>query len=225
MSTFSKKYYSPKNPEMFLSLSWETGYRNIQVFHENRLVHTIHQPAVLIKGIKIQDEELGNLKFSFTTERPRKLVIKVNNRKFKTINKLDLGYDYTGLITIFTSLAVLAAMESLIFGGMFDFDFSYPLFSFTFFASFAIAALYGVTSYLLSKKKSWSYFMGTSVFALTTLMSTIGISIILSSFANVILLIPRFGMLIYILLQIKHILKEMKKTNASNQGDVLIDSV
>jgi hypothetical protein len=164
MSTFSKKYYSPKNPDMFLSVSWETGYRNIQVFHEGRLVHAINQPTVLVKGVKIQDEKLGTLKFFFSESRPRKLEIKVNRRKFKTINKLNLGYDYTGLITIFTTLSVLAVCESFVLGGLYEFNFSYPLFSFAFTSGFVIAALYGVTSYLLSKRKSWSFFMGTSMF-------------------------------------------------------------
>lgn len=224
MSAFSKKYYSPKNAEVFLFVSWDTGYRNIQIFYQDRLIHTIQQPTVLVKGIKIQDDELGTIKCSFTTTRPRKLEIKVNNKKFKTVNKLNLGYDYTGLIAIFTTLAVLAAMEIVIFGGMFGFNFSYPLFSIVFISGFIITVLYGVTSYLLSKKKPWAYFIGTSIFVITTLISILGVSLIFSSLANTIVLFFRFGILIYILIQIKHILKEMKRATISNHEDDLLDS-
>ena len=58
MSSFSKIYYSPKDASLSLSAKWETGYRNIEIFHEDRLVHRIPHPGVLMKGIQIADEEL-----------------------------------------------------------------------------------------------------------------------------------------------------------------------
>lgn len=224
MSAFVKNYYSPKDPDLFLSVTWETGYRNIQVYHNQRLVHTIAQPAALIKGVTIQDEELGTIKFRFTTERPRKLEVKVNNKKFKTINKRDLGYDYTGLITIFTTLCVLAAMESIIIGGSAGFDFSYPFILVSFTLGILISVAYGVTSYLLSKRVSWSYFMGTGIFTVTSLLAVLNVVFGESGFGDLVFLIIRFGMLIYIYLQMKHILKEMKKTIGSNEDNGLLDS-
>lgn len=209
---------------MFLAVSWETGYRNIQVFHEGRLVHTINQPGVLVDGIKIVDEKLGKLKFVFSTERPRKLEIKVNNRKFKTVNKLDMGYEYGGLVAIFTTLAIFAAIETMIFGGLYDFDFAYLEFTGLFIINAAIVALYIVTSILLSKKKPWAYFIGGSMFLLTTLISTLGFSLIFVSFINIVLLVLRYGILIYIFLQGKHILKELKKSkNLGPKNDLSND--
>lgn len=222
MSTFSKIYHSPKDPNLSLSVTWETGYRNIQVFHKDRLVHTIKQPAVLVDGIKIKDEELGTLKFSFSIARPRKLEIKVNNRKYKTINKLDLGYDYTGLVATFSSLAVFAAMEAFMLGGFYDFDFSIFEFKMLFIIDIVIVALYGTTSYLLSKRKAWSYFMGTSMFMLTSFFAITTFLLMTSSLMDIVLLVLRLGILTYILLQIKHILKEMKRPK---QDDSLIDSI
>ena len=224
MSTFSKKYYSPKDPKKFLSVTWETGYKNIQVFDEDRLVHTIPQPAVLMEGVKIKDEQLGTLKFSFSLERPRKLEIKVNNKKYKPLNKLDLHYDYTGLITVFSALAVFAGIEGVIIGGVYGFDFSITGVTIFFVIEFIFVISYGLTSYFLSKKKPWIYFLGTFLFSLTTLTSTIGLFSPFTSIWNWGILIFRYVLLAYILLQVKYILKEMKRNN-SRQNTEVIDNL
>lgn len=225
MSTFSKKYYSPKDSNIFLSVSWESGYKNIQIFSESRLVYAISQPGILVEGIKFEDAELGIIKICFTSDRPRKLEIKVNKKKYKTINKIDLGYDYTGLITIFTSLAFFAVIENFMFGGLYGFEFSNSVFTAIFFVNFVIVAFYGITSYFLRKKKPAIYFVGASIFLITTLISIYGFSLILRPVLNNIFLIFRISILLYILFQGKHILKELRKTVDSNESNGLIDNL
>ncbi len=88
----------------------ETGYRNIQVYFNEPLVYTIGQSGPLMDGIKVSDDELGNIKFAFSVQRPHVLEIKVNNNKYKKVNKLDLGYN--DLIAMFSTLAVMVEIES-----------------------------------------------------------------------------------------------------------------
>jgi hypothetical protein len=224
MSAFVKNYYSPKNPAIFLSVSWETGYRNIQVYYNDRLVHTIKQPTVLEDGVKIKDEELGTIKFRFSTVRPRKLEIKVNNRKYKIVNNFAPGYDYSSLVTVFTTLALFAVIESFILAGMARFDFSYPLVGIFFTLGILITGIYAVIAFLLTKKVNWSYFIGTGIFTITTLASALGVTLILNDFANYFVLIFRLGILVYLYFQMRHILKEIRKSTTSVEDDGLLDS-
>jgi len=223
MSTFVKNYYSPKNPAVFLAISWETGYRDLQVRYNDRLVHTVPNPGVLVDGIKIQDEELGKIKLKFTTARPRKLEVKVNNRKFKTVNKLDLGYDYSGLIAIFSVLSLFAIIEAFFTGWIYKFNFAITHFSIAFFLGLLIALIYALTSYFLSRKKTWLYFIGTGIFTITTLISIAGISFSLNDLGNYTLLVVRLAILVYLYVQIKHILREMRKSRGTQSDDELLD--
>lgn len=225
MTSFSKKYYSPKDSNKFLSVTWETGYKNIQVFYNNRLVHTVKNPIVLVEGIKIEDSELGTIKFRFTTERPRKLEIKVNNKKFKTINKIKLGYDYTGLITIFTTLAVLGCMGNVLILGTIAHALSDPIIIAVYIIDILIVISYGVTSYLLSKRKPSAFFIGAPIFTFTTLLVTLGSTVLISTTMSPILLVFRYGMLIYIITQARHILREMKTESSSEANEELLDNL
>jgi hypothetical protein len=220
VSDFNKNYYSPKNPAIFLSVSWETGYRNVQVRYNGRLIHTIPHPPVLVDGVKISDQELGTIKIRFSSGRPKKLEIKVNNKKFKTVNKF-YTYDYSGLTAIFSGLALFAGIETSILGLFYRFNFLYFDFTLFFIGGILITALYALTVILLMKKINWIYFFGTAIFTLTTILSVFNISLFLASWANYTVLIFRLGILIYLLTQAKHILKEMRKAQGKEENEIL----
>ena len=227
MSNFSKNYYSPKNRSEYLSVIWEIGYRNVQIYHKERLVHTIPSPDSLMEGILIEDEELGKISVIFTIERPRKLEIKVNRKKYKTVNKIKLGYDFGGLIAVFTSLAVFAVMGTALLLGFTGFNLENPTVLVVFIFDLVLIATYGSTAYLFKKKKAWAYFIGGGLFLATTLFSTVFPSFVLSRIGNMIILVFRYGILIYIVFQGKHIANEIKRqqelaTNPPN--DELLDN-
>lgn len=224
MSDFSKNYYSSKNKSKFLTLSWETGYRNIQLFDGNRLITTIDRPQHLIKGINVEDSEVGRIYLKFTTVGPKKVEIKVNRKKYVTVNKLKLGYDFSGLISVFTSLAVLVAIGLFILLGSTNFDFGIPIVATVTIIDIVIIGVYGTTSYLLSKKKTWAYFMGSGLYLATTLFATLTESIIFTSMFSIMLLIFRYGILIYIVLQAKHIINEIERQKTLQSRDDLLDN-
>ena len=204
MSTFSKKYYAPKNQDKYIGVTWEAGYRNIQMRYNDRLIHSIKQPEVLIKGIKFEDEELGKIKIQFTVERPRKLEIKVNNKKYKTINKRQLGYEYNGLVTTFSALAIFAAMELFYFMGLINFDFSHPVVKTIVTVDLLIIIAYGLTSYFLMKRKPYVYFVGTTIFLITSASELFLGSFLWTSITVYISFVFRLAILTFILLQAKH---------------------
>ena len=53
---YEKQYPFARNQDEFITLTWETGYRNVQIWFRKRLVSTISSPAALKKGVKIRDE-------------------------------------------------------------------------------------------------------------------------------------------------------------------------
>lgn len=224
MSDFAKNYYSPKNKGKFLSLTWETGYRNVQLFDGTRLITTIEHPQQLIKGIKIEDSEFGRINLKFTTVGPKKVEIKVNRKKYVTVNKLKLGYDFSGLISVFTSLAVLVAIGLFILLGSTNFDFGIPIVAAITIIDIIIMSVYGITSYLLSKKHAWAYFVGGGLFLATTLFTTLTDSLIFTNMFSMMLLIFRYGILTYIVLQAKHIIKEIERQKSLLSSDELLDN-
>ncbi|MFT5860260.1 MAG: hypothetical protein ACI865_002369 [Flavobacteriaceae bacterium] len=111
------------------------------------------------------------------------------------------------------------------FGGMYGFDFRYVEFTTFFLINFILIGIYGTASYLLSKKKTWAYFMGAILFLLTTTLSTTGFPLVFSSAANILILIFRFGLLIYLAIQAKHIVKELRRARKSAKKMELLDDI
>ena len=66
---YEKKYPFARNQNEFVTLTWETGYRNVQIWFRERLVATIANPATIKKGFKITDEELNVIELTFS-EKP-----------------------------------------------------------------------------------------------------------------------------------------------------------
>lgn len=218
MSIFTKKYYLPKSLE-FLSLSWEQGYRNIRVVYKNRLISEIQSPSQLMKGIQLSDDELGRIKIKFTTERPRKLEIKINGRKCKTINNAKLSYDFTGLITIFSTLAVASGISTIITAKYIPPSFTFGLILLI--VNIAVTAFYAVCSYVMSKRKHWGYFAGTGVFTFFSLLEILLLPMNFS-FMNIVVFIFRIGFIAYIYSQFKKVRRD-KKTKPTINKDVLDD--
>ena len=226
MSDFTKKYFSPKDSSLFLSLAWEKGYKDIQIFHGNRLVHSIKSPVPLMEGIQINDPELGKIKVRFTTERPRKLEIKVNGKKFKTVNNRKLGYDYTGLVTIFGVLALFAALSDLTFLGFSGFNFQHSLVFTVFIIDLIVIASYILTAYFLSKRKPQVYFLGTVIFTLTSAFDIFAQVITWEGVYYFIFLFFRIAFLIYIYSQIRNITKAIESSKSGgNSKDELLDNI
>lgn len=224
MSTFTKKYYHPKRADEFLTLIWETGYKNVQITYNGRLIKEVSNPGVFVNGLKITDEEIGKISIAFTSVGPKKLEVKVNRKKYKTVNKLNLGYDYSGLIAVFAVLAFFAAIEEVILGFTFNFNFQIPLFAVTFLLYLIPLTIYTVTSFLLGKRKAWAYFLGASMFALMTLFVILGVSAQATNFFGWIIILIRVAILVFVLLQFKHILNETKTSRPKKEDD-LIDAV
>ena len=222
MSAFSKKYYPPKGDGEYLAVSWDVGYKNIVVYHKGRLVCEIPRPSVLVDGIKVQDPELGEIKFQLTTTRPTKIEIKVNKKKYKTINKIKLSYYYGGLVTVFTTLSVFACFELLVLVGSDDFSFAYQPLVIYFVIDLAIVITYGTVSFLLGKRKPYAYFVGTTIFLATTAYVTFG-PLFSTNFFTIFILFVRCGILTYLILQAKHILKEIDNGKPKNVNEDLLD--
>lgn len=223
MSQFSKRYYSRKNKTIFLDLVWDAGYKNVQVYFKDKLVETFSNPSVLINGVSLKHEELGKINIKFTTIGPKKLEVKLNGKKLITVNKLKLGYDFSGLIAVFATLSffVLISIAILFLSYSDILPISYfltPLLIEIFFF-----LLYGLCSYFLSKKKTWAYYVGTTAFALTTLALISGVINMNSGLTYYLGLLVRLSILTYLILQFKNIRVEEKRQSTAISSDSILD--
>ena len=223
MSQFSKRYYSRKNKTIFLDLVWDAGYKNVQIYFKDNLLGTFPNPSVFINGVSLKHEELGKIKIKFTTVGPKKLEVKLNRKKLLTVNKLKLGYDFSGLIAVFATLSffVLISIVILFLSYPDVLPISYiltPLLIEIFFF-----LLYGLCSYFLSKKKTWAYYVGTAAFTLTTLALISGLINMNSGLIFYLGLLIRFAILSYLILQFKNIREEEKRQSKVIPSDSILD--
>lgn len=70
MGSFTKIYSRKFRPEENVVLTWDSGYKNVELIHNDRIVQQWDNPNGFIKGVKINDEQLGKIKLSFTSTRP-----------------------------------------------------------------------------------------------------------------------------------------------------------
>lgn len=172
MSTFTKNYYHPKNDEIFLTLRWEQGYKNVEIFHGDELIRTITSRSELIKGVTWVDDVLGKISVKLSTDRPMKIVLKVKRKKFKTVNlkKYKESYNIGAVRFFFGFMSVVYALSII------------PVFSMTFVSIEMmvlilinlIILLSYLTPAIFIRKFPSLFYLGASIYLFTSLVVFLG---------------------------------------------------
>ena len=63
MGSFTKVYSRKFHPEESLVLTWDAGYKNVEVYDGNRLVYRSETPAAFMKGpgIRLDEHDYASL--------------------------------------------------------------------------------------------------------------------------------------------------------------------
>lgn len=197
-------------------MTWESGYRNVQIWFRERLVATIANPSSLKKGIKIKDEELNEIELSFS-ERPMTIDVVIDGyhcptnrshplKTFKLVNKS------------FWVIFILAVLGTLINLGQLKFSTVENQIQFgidlVFTTSYLIAAI------STAQGKVWFYFLGLSVFTVSSLLYIFTIYLISAMGIGVAIgILIRIGVLIYLL----RFLKTAISTNKHKYYEISVD--
>ena len=65
---FEKKYRITQFPGETLKAMWTRGYRNVEIYYQDKLICTHEGAAQLKKGVKYQTEELGQIELKLSAK-------------------------------------------------------------------------------------------------------------------------------------------------------------
>lgn len=210
---YQKKYPIPKLKNEFLLISWDRGYKNIQLFYKDRLIETIKNAAQLKKGLTIQDIELNRIDLKFS-DSPMAIDVIFDgihcasnvSHPFKEMKKFSPIF---WMIAIFGLLA--SAFELAV-------NLDYTLaFNIVLIIDTPIVLAYFVSAIFVGKTKPWAFWLGFITYAIVFLISILGFVLSLNSFLFVINIIIRLTFLIFMIRMIKTVLNVSKHKNYINK--------
>jgi hypothetical protein len=197
---YEKRYPFARNQNEFVTLTWETGYRNVQIWFRDRLVATIENPASIKKGVKITDEELNVIELTFS-EKPMAIDVVIDGFhspvNFSHPSKV-LKLSARTLWYIFG----LAVIGTLINAGTSRLMMPANQIQFLFDVVFTVAYL--IAAINTGKSKTWGYFLGMSVFTFSTIIYIAAIVLLGGlSVVTFISILLRISFVIYLMLYIR----------------------
>lgn len=164
---YQKKYplADPKQGEILLI--WERGYKNVEIYHKDRLVTTIANPSEIKKGFVFYDKELNEIALSFSG---KPLFINVIVNGFHSpINDLHPKNTFkavSGIFwVIFTLNLFLLVIKAFALSEILSIVLPYLLIELLFSVVYVIAAIF------TAKGKIWAYYLGYGYFVLLALVS------------------------------------------------------
>lgn len=223
MSTFSKRYSVPDEPTKSIYLTWETGYKNVKVYFDGRLITTIAHPTEFKSEFYVEDSILGNIQIQFSSSRPIVMNVSVEGTSYFPENSKNDREGFAGLVTLFWIIFGLGILGTVI-----AYSQLISIYDLVFLiAAFAIDALmlaaYAVSAVFLNKRQGWAYFLGVTVFLLSTIFyfyinmaSYLGLTV-----GPIIILIIRVAFLIYMFTFLKNAIIAMRAPSDELADDLL----
>lgn len=223
MGHYTKTYSRNFHPEDTLVLSWDSGYTNICIYDNSRLIHSWEKPSGFLKGVQIEDEHLGTIKLKFTDTRPLQLELKVGGKKYKPHREGKQVNDLSGIISVFWAMAALTGVILLWFlGNLLVYDVNDSFWTIAMIMTI-IVGIYLSTALLMLKKHFWGYFIGTGYLILSTFYYT-WVSLAFEGFAMLtVVCFFRFLLIIYLLMSVRKVLFEISSKKSEDDDPGLID--
>jgi len=170
MASFSYKYSNINDVNNPLFLTWETGYRNLKVYYGGEIVHHVSTPQELLKGVMFDTLELKNVSVQLMREKPMVIVVKVDGQEYLPENKIAGRGELKGLIQMFWILFALGTIGSILeiksVASLID-EVSLTI---LIIIDAVIVLSYGFTAMMLTREKAWSYFIGGSIYIISSLL-------------------------------------------------------
>lgn len=173
MSTFSKKYSTPDDSNNFIYLTWDSGYSNLKVYSNGRLITSTTTYKELQDGLYHEDEELGVLKLKFSNSNTRTLDVSVDGTTYYAekapVNKAALA----GASGIFWMLFGFSILGTIFVSASLGFEFDNTIVLIQFISDVVIITIYAVSAIYTSKGAGWAYILGTATFIIMTVLTAL----------------------------------------------------
>ncbi len=225
MSNYSKKYTSIKNDNHHLFLTWESGYKNLKVYHEGEVIHTEVSPSNFMKGVTFEHPLLQSVQLKFSSGSPIIMQLKVNGVKYLPENNIKKMKESTlgGLAHLFTILAFLSVVGAFLIQLTFGFNLSVPAALIQLVFDIVVIGIYVTSAVLLYKNKPWAYFLGSITFVCMTLLTVFVVALSGFGFANLFNMVIRVAIIVYIVRHFNDVMALMR-TKETENPDLLDNS-
>jgi hypothetical protein len=157
-----KKTYPLNNASIDpITLTWEQGYKNIQVMHKDKVLTSVAHPSQLKKGFKFYDETLKEIELRFS-ENPMTINVIVDGFHSQ-INPSHPKNDFKKVSRIFwiTATFNIIILGLLIFNSLKN----EAITTFMIGASAVSTLVYIASAIFSSKAKVWAFYGGTAFFS------------------------------------------------------------
>ncbi len=224
MGSFTKIYVRSYHPEDKLTLSWDVGYRNVEIFDGKRLVKGWEASRQFIKGTSFEDEKLGKIHLKFSDSKPILLELKVNGKKYKPTKKGKETVDTTGQASVFWGLMTFTLILMFICLAFFRGMLLSPISLVTNGILLGIATIYFFTAFLMNRKFFGAFFIGYSYMALHLIFI---LSLLVASgggrfwFIGLIYFLIRLGIFLYLTLSIRKVAYAIRTKNTPEENNLL----
>jgi hypothetical protein len=158
-----KKTYPLNNPSIDpITLTWEQGYKNIQVMHKDKVLTSVAHPSQLKKGFKFYDETLKEIELIFS-ENPITIDVIVDGFHSQ-INHSHPKNDFKKVSKIFW---IISTFNVIILSFLFFNSLKNPAITTFMIGASAVSTLVYISSAIYSgKAKVWAFYGGTAFFSL-----------------------------------------------------------
>jgi hypothetical protein len=218
---FEKKYRITQFPGETLKAMWTRGYRNVEIYYQDKLICTHEGVAQLKKGVKYQTDELGQIELKLSAK-PITLDVIIDG--YHCVNNISHpAKQLKGASTFFWIIAVFALIGAFMEGVQL---------SDTLTLGMIVTAinLLTVTAYILAAvftnmSKPWAFYLGFSVFCFWTLLTLLTLPAL--SFIFIVAFIFRLLILYLLITNIKHAVNTSRHNKFSQPamtGDDILDS-
>lgn len=211
MGSFTKIYSRSFHPEESVTLTWDAGYRNVEIYDGKRIVNRWDLPGVFTKGTSFQDEKLGKIQIEFTSTRPLQLQLKIDGKKYTPNKAGKPSVDLSGAIGVFWGMTALTAVVYIYVVTILANSIFLSRVSNFFLIGAGVIGIYLFSAIMMSLKKHWAFFIGFAYMTLSTIWYTSNILENNSGFSLLIIfLFIRFILIVYLAICIRKVLFAMR---------------
>lgn len=219
--TYKKKYPLPKSSSDFLLLEFERGYHNVRLFHGDREVAFVESPSQIKNGFKIADPKLGLIELTFS-DSPITINVIVDGLH-SPVNASNPKKMLDSAARIFGVVSALAILGTIIGVANFGLTVTVGIVNFSF--DFILTSCYIIAAVFVGKGQPWAFYLGFSAFCFSFLLYILVILLSGLGFVEIIQLGMRAGILVFLIMQIKHVTAIIQQNKVNKPSNALLDDL
>ena len=223
MPQFSRNYTSTEHS---IQITWEEELTHINVYHGNKLIQSFEDTKEFRGGIEFHEENIGTISLKLTPMPPYGFIVMVNGTRLFSEEGKPKEEPFQRISGVFLFLFIMSIIG---FGFVLvetKFNFSNRIYLASYGIEALITATYAVCASAIKKSKVWGFYVGISLYSLTTSIYFFNVFLIGQSFGIFTALImgTRIAILLFIISFFKKAQKVQRDHKIQSSNNDLLDN-